>query len=156
LSLIPLGELVVYGVSCQLVNVRVVPINRGSSLLESRVDSGLEIRRLLLLTRLKDIPKGLTLPQLVKDCGKVSGWSSPGKTVWEIVQHVVQTLIDDKLVALGTSFVVTVRGREYLEDPLKWHIDERTTEELADNMFWKEIYDVFDKAYRRLRSKIPR
>ena len=121
--------------------------------MESRVDSGLEIRRILLLTRLKDASKGMTLPQLVKDCGKVSGWNIPGKTAWEIVQHVVQTLIDDKLVSLGTKFVVTVRGREYLEDPLKWRIDERTTEELADNMFWKEIYDVFDKAYHRLKPK---
>jgi hypothetical protein len=51
---------------------------------------------------------------------------------------------------------VTLKGQEYLQDPLKWRIDEETTEELADNMFWKEIYDVFDKAYRRLRSKIPR
>jgi len=123
--------------------------------LESRVDSGLEIRRILLLTRLKDLPKGMTLPQLVKDCGKVSGWNIPGKTAWEVVQHVVQSLIDDKLVALGTKFVVTLRGREYLQDPLKWRIDDRTTEELADNMFWKEIYDVFDKAYHRLRSKVP-
>jgi len=97
----------------------------------------------------------MTLPQLVKDCGKVSGWNIPGKTAWEVVQHVVQSLIDDKLVALGTKFVVTLRGREYLQDPLKWRIDDRTTEELADNMFWKEIYDVFDKAYHRLRSKVP-
>jgi hypothetical protein len=133
--------------------VRVVPEIRGSSLLESRVDSGLEIRRILLLTRLKDVSKGMTLPQLVKDCGKVSGWNVPGKTAWEVVQHVVQSLIDDKLVALGTKFVVTVKGREYLGDPLKWRIDERTTEELADNMFWKEIYQVFDKAYHKLRSK---
>ncbi len=57
---------------------------------------------------------------------------------------------------VGDRPVVTVRGRDYLEDPLKWRIDEKTTEELADNMFWKEIYDVFDKAYRRLRSKVPR
>jgi len=121
--------------------------------LESRVDSGLEIRRILLLTRLKDVPKGMTMSQLVKDCGKVSGWDVPGKTGWEVVQHVLQSLIDDKLVALGTRFAATVKGREYLEDPLKWRIDERTTEELADNMFWKEIYDVFDKAYHRLRSK---
>ena len=123
--------------------------------MESRLDSGLEIRRILLLTRLKDLPKGMTLPQLVKDCGKVSGWNIPGKTAWEVVQHVVQSLIDDKLVALGTKFVVTLRGREYLQDPLKWRIDDRTTEELADNMFWKEIYDAFDKAYHRLRSKVP-
>jgi len=121
--------------------------------LESRVDSGLEIRRILLLTRLRDVSKGMTMAQLVKDCAKVSGWGIPGKTGWEVVQYVLQSLIDDKLVALGTKFVATVRGREYLEDPLKWRIDERTTEELADNMFWKEIYDVFDKAYRRLRPK---
>jgi len=121
--------------------------------LESRLDSGLEIRRILLLTRLKEVPKGMTMPQLVKDCGKVSGWNIAGKTVWEVVQHVVQSLIDDKLVALGTRFVATMKGHEYLADPLKWRIDERTTEELADNMFWKEIYDVFDKAYRRLKPK---
>ncbi len=95
----------------------------------------------------------MTMPQLVKDCGKVSGWNIPGKTAWEVVQHVVQSLIDDKLVALGTRFVATMKGHEYLADPLKWRIDERTTEELADNMFWKEIYDVFDKAYRRLKPK---
>ena len=121
--------------------------------MESRLDSGFEIRRILLLTRLKDVPKGMALPQLVKDCAKVSGWDIPGKTGWEVVRQVLQSLIDDKLVMLGTRFVATVRGREYLEDPLKWRIDERTTEELADNMFWKEIYDVFDKAYHRLRPK---
>src|SRR5712691_10939148 len=121
--------------------------------MESRLDSGLEIRRILLLTRLKEVPKGMTMPQLVTDCGKVSGWNIPGKTSWEVVQHVVQSLIDDKLVALGARFVATVKGHEYLADPLKWRIDERTTEELADNMFWKEIYDVFDKAYHRLKSK---
>ena len=121
--------------------------------MESRVDSGLEIRRILLLTRLRDVSKGMTMAQLVKDCAKVSGWDIPGKTGWEVVQHVLQSLIDDKLVALGTRFEATVKGREYLEDPLKWRIDERTTEELADNMFWKEIYDVFDKAYHRLRPK---
>src|SRR3989442_8066088 len=121
--------------------------------MESRLDSGLEIRRILLLTRLKDVPKGMTMPQLVKDCGRVSGWNIPGKTAWEVVQHVVQSLIDDKLVALGTRFVATVKGHEYLADPLKWRIDDKTTEELADNMFWKEIYDVFDKAYHRLKSK---
>lgn len=124
--------------------------------MESRLDSGLEIRRILLLTRLKDIPKGLTLPQLVKDCGKVSGWNVPGRTAWDLVQDVLQSLIDDKLVSFGARVVATVKGREYLEDPLKWRIDKRTTEELADDMFWKEIYDVFGKAYRRLRSKIPR
>jgi hypothetical protein len=105
------------------------------------------------LTRLKGLQKGMTLPQLVKDCGRVSGWDIPGKTGWEVVQKVLQSLIDDRLVALGTRFVATAKGREYLEDPLKWRIDERTTEDLANNMFWKEIYDVFDKAYHRLRPK---
>jgi len=85
--------------------------------MESRLDSGLEIRRILLLTRLKDVEKGMTMPQLVKDCGKVSGWNIPGKTAWEVVQHVVQSLIDDKLVELGTRFVATVKGHEYLADP---------------------------------------
>ena len=121
--------------------------------MESEVDSGLEIRRILLLTRLRATAKGLTMPQLVKDCGKVSGWNIPGKTGWQVVQDVLQSLIDDKLVSLGTRFVATVKGREYLGDPLKWRIDERTTEELAETVFWREIYEVFDKAYRRLRSK---
>jgi hypothetical protein len=126
---------------------------RGSSLLESRVDSGLEIRRILLLTRLKGLPKGMTLPQLVKDCSKVSGWNVPGRTVWDVVQDVLQSLIDEKLVSFGARVVATIKGREYLEDPLKWRIDDRTTEELSDKMFWKEIYQVFDKAYHKLRSK---
>ncbi len=121
--------------------------------MEGTVDSGLEIRRILLLTRLRTAVKGMTMPQLVKDCGKVSGWNVPGETGWEVVRHVLQSLIDDRLVALGTRFVVTVKGREYLGDPLRWHIDERTTEDLAEKMFWTEIYEVFGKAYRRLRSK---
>ena len=121
--------------------------------MESRTDPGLEIRRILLLTRLKTAAKGMTMPQLVKDSEKVSGWNIPGKTGWEVVQHVLQSLIDDRLVALGTRFVMTVKGQEYLGDPLKWHIDERTTEDLSEKMFWTEIYEVFGKAYHRLRSK---
>ncbi len=81
------------------------------------------------------------------------GFTFYAAVVVPIGQDVLQSLIDEKLVALGTRFVATLKGREYLEDPLRWRIDERTTEELADNMFWKEIYDVFDKAYRRLRPK---
>jgi hypothetical protein len=95
----------------------------------------------------------MTMPQLEKDCAKVSGWNIPGKTSWEVVKEVLQSLIDEKLVALGTRFVATVKGSEYLEDPLKWRIDERTTEDLAEKMFWNEIYDVFGRAYRRLRSQ---
>jgi hypothetical protein len=121
--------------------------------LESRTDPGLEIRRILLLTRLNTAAKGMTMPQLVKDSEKVSGWNIPGRSGWEVVQHVLQSLIDDRLVVLGTKFVMTVKGQEYLGDPLKWHIDERTTEDLSEKMFWTEIQDVFGKAYRRLRSK---
>lgn len=95
----------------------------------------------------------MTMAQLVKDSEKVSGWNIPGKTGWEVVQQVLQTLIDDKLVALGTRFLMTVKGQEYLGDPLMWRIDERTTEDLSEKMFWTEISDVFGKAYRRLRSK---
>ena len=93
------------------------------------------------------------MPQIVMDCSKVSGWNVPGKSNEEIAHEVLQSLLDEKLVALGTRFGATIRGLEYLEDPLKWRIDDRTTEELADSMFWKEIYDVFDKAYHKLRSK---
>jgi hypothetical protein len=119
--------------------------------LDGRVDSGLEIRRILLLTRLKDASKGMTMPQIVRDCSKVSGWNAPGESSEEIAREVLQSLIDDKLVALGSRFGATIKGLEYLDDPLKWQIDDRTTEELADKIFWKEIYDVFDKAYHRLR-----
>jgi hypothetical protein len=122
--------------------------------LDGRADSGVEIRRILLLTRLKDAPKGMTMSQIVKDCSKVAGWKAPGESSEEIAREVLQSLIDDKLVALGTRFGATIKGLDYLEDPLKWRIDERTTEELADNIFWKEIYDAFDKAYHRLRSKM--
>ena len=122
--------------------------------MQDRADSGLEIRRILLLTTLKDAPKGMTMPQIVKDCSKVSGWNVSGKSNEEIAHEVLQSLIDDRLVALGTRFGATIKGLEYLEDPLKWRIDDRTTEELADSMFWKEIYDVFDKAYHRLKSRM--
>jgi hypothetical protein len=121
--------------------------------LESRTDPGLEIRRILLLTRLKVAPKGMTMTQLVKDSERVSGWNVPGKTGWEAVQHVLQSLIDDRLVALGTRFVMTMKGQEYLGDPLKWHIDEVTQEDLSEKMFWTEISEVFGKAYHRLRPK---
>ena len=121
--------------------------------MESEVDSGLEIRRILLLTRLRAAAKGLTMPQLVKDCAKVPGWNPRGEASWDDVRHVLQSLIDDKLVALGARFVATMKGREYLEDPFQWRIDERTTEELAEKMFWREIYEVFDKAYRKLRAR---
>jgi len=67
---------------------------------------------------------------------------------------VVQSLLDDRLVAVKKNFELTTKGREYLEDPLKWQIDGRTTEDIEQKLFWESIYLVFDKAYRGLRSKI--
>ncbi len=122
--------------------------------MEGRADSGLEIRRLLLLTRLRNASKGLTMQRLVNDCEKVPGWTVPGKTSSEIVRMLLQSLIDDRLVAVKRNFELTVKGREYLEDPLKWQIDGRTTEDIEQRLFWESIYEVFDKAYRGLRSKI--
>ncbi len=122
--------------------------------MEGRADSGLEIRRLLLLTRLRNSPKGLTMPRLVNDCEKVPGWKVPGKTSWEIVRMVLQSLLDDRLVAVKKNFELTTKGREYLEDPTKWQIDGRTTEDIEQKLFWESIYEVFDKAYRGLRTKI--
>ena len=122
--------------------------------MEGRADSGLEIRRLLLLTRLRNATKGLTMLKLVNDCDKVPGWKVPGKTSSEIVRMVIQSLIDDRLVDVKKSFELTTKGREYLEDPLKWQIDGRTTEDIEQRLFWESIYEVFDKAYRGLRSKI--
>jgi hypothetical protein len=122
--------------------------------MEGRADSGLEIRRLMLLTRLRNATKGLTMVKIVNDCDRVQGWKVPGKTSLEIVRMVLQSLIDDRLVAVKKNFELTLKGREYLEDPLKWQIDGRTTEDIEQRLFWESIYEVFDKAYRGLRSKI--
>jgi len=92
--------------------------------------------------------------KLVNDCDKVPGWKVPGKTSSEIVRMVIQSLIDDRLVDVKKSFELTTKGREYLEDPLKWQIDGRTTQDIEQRLFWESIYEVFDKAYRGLRSKI--
>ena len=94
------------------------------------------------------------MPKLASDCEKVPGWNVPGKTSWEIVRMVLQSLLDDRLVAVKKNFELTTKGKEYLEDPLKWQIDGRTTEDIEQRLFWESIYDVFDKAYRGLRSKI--
>jgi len=122
--------------------------------MEGRADSGLEIRRLMLLTRLRNARKGLTMVKLVNDCDKVPGWKVPGKTSSEVVRTVIQTLLDDRLVDLKKSFELTMKGRDYLEDPLKWQIERRTTDDIEQRLFWESIYEVFDKAYRALRSKI--
>jgi hypothetical protein len=121
---------------------------------EGRADPGLEIRRLLLLTHLRNASKGLTMPKLASECERVPGWKVPGKSSWDIVRMVVQSLLDDRLVAVKKNFELTTKGREYLEDPLKWQIDGRTTENIEQRLFWESIYEVFDKAYRGLRSKI--
>ena len=122
--------------------------------MEGRTDSGLEIRRLLLLTRLRNASKGLTMPKLASDCEKVPGWKVPGKSSWDIVRMVLQSLLDDRLVSVKKNFELTTKGREYLQDPSKWQIDGRTTEDIEQRLFWESIYQVFDKAYRGLRSKI--
>jgi hypothetical protein len=122
--------------------------------MEGRADSGLEIRRLLLLTRLRNTPNGLTMPKLVNDCENVPGWNVQGKTSSEIVRMVLQSLLDDRLVSVKKNFELTTEGREYLQDPSKWQIDGRTTEDIEQKLFWESIYQVFDKAYRGLRSKI--
>ena len=122
--------------------------------MEGRTDSGLEIRRLLLLTRLRNASKGLTMPKLASDCEKVPGWKVPGRSSWDIVRMVLQSLLDDRLVSVKKNFELTTKGREYLQDPSKWQIDGRTTEDIEQRLFWESIYQVFDKAYRGLRSKI--
>lgn len=115
-------------------------------------DPGIEIRRILLLTRLRDSPKGMTMDQLVNYCKKVSGWSILGKTLWDGVRLVLQSLIDDGFVAARARFILTMKGRNYLEDPLKWRMEVETREEIEQKMFWKSVYEVFDKAYARLRA----
>ena len=122
--------------------------------MEGRTDSGLEIRRLLLLTRLRNASKGLTMPKLASDCEKVPGWRIPGKSSWDVVRTVLQSLLDDRLVPVKKNFELTTKGRDYLQDPSKWQIDGRTTEDIEQRLFWESIYQVFDKAYRGLRSKI--
>src|SRR4029077_4583684 len=121
--------------------------------MDGRADSGTEIRRILLLTRLRESPKGLTMNQLVKDCSKVDGWNIVGSTLWEGVRQVLQSLINDRLVAVKTRFLITVKGEEYLADPLRWRLRMETTEETERKLFWNSIYDVFDRALARLLAK---
>jgi hypothetical protein len=122
--------------------------------MERRIDSGLEIRRLLVLTRLRSASKGSTMQRLVTECEKVPGWSMGGKTSWELVRMVLQSLIDDHLAVVKKNFELTTKGRDYLEDPLKWQINGKSTDEIEQKLFWESIYEVFDKAYRALRSRV--
>jgi len=121
--------------------------------MEGRADSGIEIRRILLLTRLQKSPRGLTMNQLVRDCSKVDGWNILGTGLWEGVRVVLQSLINDGLVALKTKFLITVKGRDYLADPLKWRLNVETAEEVERKLFWNSIYEIFDKALTRLRAR---
>jgi hypothetical protein len=89
--------------------------------------------------------------QLVKDCSRVDGWSVPGQSLWEGVRSLLQSLIDDKLVAAHARFIITDHGREYLADPLKWRVELETREQVEETMFWKNILSIFDKAYSKLR-----
>jgi hypothetical protein len=121
--------------------------------MEGRPNSGIEIRRLLLLTRLRESPKGMTMNQLVRDCEKVDGWKIEGTTPWDGVRQVLQSLINDQLVAVKARFLVTVKGKEYLADPLKWRLNVETTEERERKLFWSSIYEIFDKALARLLAR---
>ena len=122
--------------------------------LQGRSEPGIEIRRIILLTRLRDTPNGMTMQKLVKDCSRVPGWSVPGASHWDGTRHVLQTLIDDRLVAAKARFQLTEKGREYLADPLRWRIqvETRDGEEAEGGVLWKGILEVFDRAYARLRS----
>lgn len=93
------------------------------------------------------------MQQLVRECEKVTGWCNAGETVWEVVRLVVQSLIDDGLAEMTSKVVLTAKGRDYVADPLKWRIDDRTTEEVEKVLFWDTILSVFDKAARRLRPR---
>ncbi len=121
--------------------------------MEGRADSGIEIRRILLLTRLQKSPRGLTMNQLVRDCSKVDGWNILGTGLLEGVRVVLQSLINDGLVALKTKFLITMKGRDYLADPLKWRLNVETAEEVERKLFWNSIYEIFDKALTRLRAR---
>jgi hypothetical protein len=125
----------------------------GSLRMNGRADSGIEIRRILLLTRLQGHPKGMTMDQLVKDCRTVEGWDVAGTRLLESVRRVLQSLINDGLVTVKTRFLITAKGEEYLEDPLRWNLKVETTEDVERSLFWNSIYQIFDKAFARLRTK---
>lgn len=95
----------------------------------------------------------MTLPQIVKDCRKVPGWKITDMTAEAVAHMVLQSLIGDKLLAVTSRFILTPKGREYLEDPLKWQIDPKTTEKMEIRLFWNTIYEIFDRALARLRTK---
>lgn len=93
------------------------------------------------------------MDQIVMVCRKVPGFSVPGVTFWQEAREVLQTLINDKLVTVRTRFSITSKGQEYLSDPLKWKLNLETSEEMERRIFWNSIYEVFDKAFARLRAR---
>ncbi len=121
-----------------------------------KIDPGVEIRRIILLSRFGSAGRGRTLGQLVRECEKVAGWRATGRTAREVVLIVLQNLIDDGLVAVKDRFVLTVKGHDYLQDPLKWRIDEPTTKDTDQPaLFWNAIhsiiYETVDRVVRRIR-----
>lgn len=90
------------------------------------------------------------MSQIIKDCGRVEGWNFIHGSLWEDVRQVLQSLINDSLVAVKTRFLITQKGQEYLSDPLKWRLKVETSEEMERKLFWAGIYDVFDKALAKL------
>lgn len=85
----------------------------------------------------------------------MEGWSLAGESLWDGVRLVLQSLIDDRLVVSRTRFVLTEKGRDYLTDPLKWRVEVETREHVEENLFWKNILAVFDRAYSKLRNTKP-
>src|SRR2546428_8659490 len=110
------------------------------------VDSSIELRRILLLTLLRDAGKGLTMQQLVGECGSVPGWNVTGTTRWDVVRLVLQSLIDEGLVAVEGRVVLTTRGAEEFEKPLKvrscWGaIKEVEWQVVLGSVYEKSVYE---------------
>lgn len=97
----------------------------------------------------------MTMEQIVMVCRKVPGFNLAGATLWQGAREVLQSLINDKLVAVRTRFSITLKGQEYVADPLKWKLNVETTEEVERRLFWNNIYEIFDRALARLRTKSP-
>src|SRR5437764_12877145 len=119
--------------------------------MEGRADSGIEIRRILLLTRLQKSPRGLTMNQLVRDCSKVDGGNILGTGLWEGVRIVLQSLINGGLVALEPEFLVTRTGRAHLADPSQRRLHVDAAAELETKRFWNSIRQILPNDLPRLR-----
>lgn len=138
---------------CQLIQEQLISKSvTGLLSMPDGADSGTEIRRILLLTKLRESAKGMTMEQIVQVCQKVPGWNISGTRLWEGVREVLQTLINDQLVDVKTRFLITSKGLEYLANPLRWKLNIETSREAERRLFWKDVYEVFNKAYARLRT----